>query len=92
MDIELIFESYDYPYAIREGGGRLNVYVDRGRGKQNVYACLQGGREGSVAKSTETKKVLCQIENFEFRRSSCLIFLLKVIILNTEKNRICFPS
>ena len=47
MDIKLIFESYDYPYAIREGGGRLNVYVDRGRGKQNVYACLQGGREGS---------------------------------------------
>ena len=30
-----------------EGRVMSNVYVDKRRGKQDVYACVQGGREGS---------------------------------------------
>ena len=30
-----------------EGGVMSNVFVDKRRGKPDVYACLQGGREES---------------------------------------------
>ena len=40
-------ELDEYQYALLEGGGKLNVYVDKRRGRPNVYACLQVGREGS---------------------------------------------
>ena len=32
----------------REGLHMVNVYVDKRRGKPNVYASLQGGRKGGV--------------------------------------------
>ena len=42
----LIFESNEYPFIIQEVGVSPNVYVDKRRGQLNVYACLQGGRQG----------------------------------------------